>query len=128
MKRLIAILFLSLYLTTSTEVHELFKLPLLFFHFQEHRTENQALSFLSFLQEHYTGHSEQKTDWQKDSKLPFKTCQNDITHVQWFEPHEFQWKKCTLNFSVEKPSIISNQVILPLEQLNAIWHPPKTLI
>lgn len=128
MKRILAILFLSLYLTTSTELHELFKLPVLYVHFIEHQSENKTLSLVEFLSQHYSQHQDHDNDLKKDAKLPFKTCQNDVTHIQWFEPHEMYWQQYNPVFSIEKPSILSNQVILPLEQLNAVWHPPKFLI
>lgn len=101
---------------------------MLYFHFIEHKAENKTLTLSAFLKQHYSQHHDHDNDRQKDSKLPFKTCQNDFNHVQWFEPHIIDWHKGNLSFPVEKQQIISNQVILPLEQLNAIWHPPKTLI
>ncbi|MBU3676661.1 MAG: hypothetical protein FGM54_05710 [Chitinophagaceae bacterium] len=125
MKRFLAILFLGLYLTTTTELHELFKLPLLYFHFNEHKSENKNLSLSAFLHQHYSHHQDHDNDWQKDSKLPFKTCQNDFNHVQWFEPHTIQIQANAYSLIEKKKNLLSNQVIFPLEQLNAIWHPPK---
>jgi hypothetical protein len=47
-KKLLPILFLSIYLVSVTELHELFKLPQLVEHFIEHKTEDKQTTFLDF--------------------------------------------------------------------------------
>ncbi len=101
---------------------------MLYVHFNEHKSENKALSLITFLHQHYSHHQDQDNDWQKDSKLPFKSFQNDYNHVQWFEAHAIHISRESWFLSMKKQILLSNQVILPLEQLNAVWHPPKALI
>jgi hypothetical protein len=69
LKRFLAISLLGMYLTSFTEVHELFRLPLLLEHFAEHKTQVDDMSFVEFLVMHY------KTDVahdDHDNQLPFK--------------------------------------------------------
>lgn len=70
--RNIAVAFLlSIYLFSSTQLVELFKLPSLYEHYREHRSENPTINFLEFIQLHYTSnHNPSDT---KHADLPFKS-------------------------------------------------------
>ena len=70
MPRFIAILFLSLQLLTHTELCQLFKLPVLVSHYQEHKALNKEITLFAFLTMHYfNGGPHDNTDME----LPFKT-------------------------------------------------------
>lgn len=73
MKRIIAILFLSLQLLTSTELCQLAKLPILLEHYKEHAQLNQGISFVTFLKMHYFNGDPKDADYERDMQLPFKT-------------------------------------------------------
>lgn len=73
MKRLIAILCLLVYFFASTEAKQLFKVPVIFQHFAEHRQEDKQLSLLDFLDMHYLHGSPYDQDYDRDMKLPFKS-------------------------------------------------------
>jgi hypothetical protein len=73
-KKVISILFLTVYLFSATQVSELFKLPELFQHYIEHKAENHSLSFFTFLDLHYLHSSPKDADYTRDMQLPFKTC------------------------------------------------------
>jgi hypothetical protein len=80
-KKIIAILFGVLILNGSTEIHQLWKLPLLVQHYLHHRNENQSLSFITFLAIHYTDtHHPSDNDDKKDNELPFKSI-GEISHL-----------------------------------------------
>ncbi len=126
MKKLIAILFLSIYLISTTELHQLAKLPLLIEHFAEHKQQNNQLSFLEFLNIHYSGETKTDADHEKDMQLPFKSHDGCITNF----------------IAANIPPTLSNLVLKdfpeninsfsPLEDcilssnyLSNIWQPPK---
>lgn len=73
MKKGIAILFLSIYLCTVTEAHELLKLPVVFQHFIEHQSEDKNITVFQFLKIHYGQDDVQDDDYARDMQLPFKT-------------------------------------------------------
>ena len=73
MKKWVAIFFLSLYLLSTTEAHQLLKLPLLVQHYFEHKAENNRITLLSFLNMHYAETVVYDADYAQDMQLPFKT-------------------------------------------------------
>jgi len=73
LRQFIAIFLLSLQLFTGTELCQLFKAPILFQHYHEHKGGDQSLTFLSFLREHYLNSSESDPDYARDMQLPFKS-------------------------------------------------------
>ena len=73
MKRIIALTFLSLYLISTTELHQLLKLPALVEHFSEHQQKDKTITLWKFLCIHYANGNKKDADYEKDSKLPFKT-------------------------------------------------------
>jgi hypothetical protein len=97
MRRMTGIFLLLLMLLTTTECHQLFKLPVLVAHYQEHRQHDPAISFYSFLKLHYTPH-QKDADHKRDEQLPFKdvncvafsftTCECTHQHFQIISPLE----------------------------------------
>lgn len=76
MKAKIVIFLVSMYLITSTEFHQVLKLPLLVKHYVEHQEKVNDITFWEFLVMHY------KTDVahdDQDMSLPFKDCHHSIT-------------------------------------------------
>lgn len=66
-------MFLSIYLCTVTEAHELLKLPVIFQHFIEHQSEDKNITIFQFLKIHYGQDDVQDDDYARDMQLPFKT-------------------------------------------------------
>ena len=73
MRKIAAILFLSAYLITNTELAELGKLGVFFTHFQEHKQANKDLSLMDFVVLHYFSGDQQDDDKARDMQLPFTT-------------------------------------------------------
>lgn len=69
-KKLISILFLSLYLVSTTELYQLLKIPNLIEHYCEHKKLNPEMPLIAFLKTHYN-HPVNDGDDGKDQKLPF---------------------------------------------------------
>ncbi|HLP13071.1 MAG TPA: hypothetical protein VK177_14135 [Flavobacteriales bacterium] len=78
LKRFLAISLLSLYLITGTELKQFLKLPVLVQHYQEHKTQNAQLDFYSFLAMHYAGDDMNENDQERDSQLPFRSCDQSL--------------------------------------------------
>lgn len=123
MKKLIPILFLSIYVVSVTELHELFKLPQLVEHFIEHKSEDKKTTFLDFLVLHYSdsNHSDE------DTQLPFKShhdCGN-IVNAGFVTFHSF----CLVVKSTPMESKIHNTYstdFISSAYLSSIWQPPKS--
>ncbi len=126
MKRCIAILFITIFVLSSTEAHQLLRVPYIFKHYIEHHRENNQISFLTFLDMHYMHGSPRGADYDEDMKLPFKSTDS-----------------CRLNFSVVfilpvnvpitiKPVELSTHIPIifkdsfPVSEYHSgIWQPPK---
>jgi hypothetical protein len=64
-----------IFLFSRTDLNQLIRLPILFHHYQEHRSEKGGCSFWEFLNLHYGGPLKHADDRHGDhGKLPFKTC------------------------------------------------------
>jgi hypothetical protein len=126
LKKYISILFLTIYLFSTTEAIQLLKLPVIFQHFAEHKLEDKNISFFTFLDMHYMHGSPKDKDYDKDMKLPFKTLCDCISAVV---PAVIPQ---TVSFSFIKPlSIIEKKNYIILNQciasayLDNIWQPPR---
>jgi hypothetical protein len=125
-RKFVPILLTATYLLSTTQICELFKISILVEHYFEHRVENVNLTFIDFLEVHYNGQNTKDADYEKDMKLPFKTCDNMSL---------FNNFSCILNPSFEispkKNSCTSSQSFLLYEFqhtsdfLSFIWQPPK---
>lgn len=78
MKRYIFIVAAFLFLGSSTELHELARIPALLKHYSHHHSENPSLSLLDFLKLHYAGNHPNDNDETEDQGLPFKSGENMI--------------------------------------------------
>lgn len=74
MFKITAVLLLCCYLFSSTALSQFLKLPELIGHYFEHKNKQRDLSFLGFLCIHYFNGDVHDADYEKDMKLPFKTC------------------------------------------------------
>ncbi len=72
MKRTGPILFLLIYLLSSTELHQFLKVPLLFVHYTEHLQDNPSISLVDFMVLHYFSGDTRSVDYARDKQLPFK--------------------------------------------------------
>ncbi|MFA6060709.1 MAG: hypothetical protein WC756_21110 [Taibaiella sp.] len=127
MKKFTTILLLTAFLFSTTELHQLLKLPVVFEHFAQHRKENKSISFLEFLDMHYMHGSPRDKDYKEDMKLPFKTADNYTATVS---PALVSQLLPALAF----PVICSAETKLPVfdlwfnhaAHLSGIWQPPRS--
>ncbi len=127
LKKSISIFFFSLYLLSTTEARQLLKLPVIFQHYQEHRQENNQLTFLAFLDIHYMHGSPKDNDYDRDMQLPFKTPSDCISTIA------FAYVPTSLSISIPKPVLETTgikylrtkEAFLPSSYLSRIWQPPR---
>lgn len=74
MLKRIALLLLCCYLFSSTELSQFLKVPELIGHYLEHKEKQKDLSLWGFFCIHYFNGDVHDADYDKDMKLPFKTC------------------------------------------------------
>lgn len=126
MTKTAAIFFLSIYLLSATEAHQLFKLPVIFAHFKEHKKEDSSITFMRFLDIHYMHGSPKDKDYDRDMQLPFKTsadCASSVSpaFVPFFVQHA---APAPIELTVKNTAVTQNQFLLS-SYLASIWQPPK---
>ena len=126
MKKATAILFLTIYLLSTTEAQQLLKLPAVFKHFQEHQKENKDITIVHFLAIHYLHGSPRDKDYEEDMKLPFKTCGDCVSSIApAFVPVMVQLSTAKI---IEIPAMknhLSQDQFIISSYLASIWQPPK---
>jgi hypothetical protein len=127
LKKFTAILLFTAYLFSTTELHQLLKLPMVFIHFAEHQKENKSISFLRFLDMHYMHGSPRDKDYNEDMKLPFKTADNCTALVSpVLIPQLVQTPAIPVIIPVETKMRIFDAWFNPSSYLSSIWQPPKS--
>jgi len=127
LKRVSIIFLLIIYLTSISEFTQWIKVPVLFEHYVEHKTLNPHLTFLSFLNMHYSMEDDQDSDYDHDSQLPFKSHSGCINSgLIAFLPEFAEEINKNQFISGELHFIPSPESLLPQTILSSVWQPPKT--
>ena len=127
LKKLITILFLSIYVVSATELHEFFKLPQLVEHFMEHKSENHKTTLIEFLTMHYTSSEDGNSHNTDDTELPFKShhdCGN-VSHIAFVSFGAIQLNVKSIPIEVKSYNTYSSEFISSA-YLSSIWQPPKS--
>lgn len=126
MRRLAAILLLTSYMLSATELYEFVKLPMLVKHYIEHKEENQHMTLLEFLATHYAHDTIVDKDFKDDMKLPFKSCDHatlmnvPVVLNQQESQIVIKFSEYSQDKSPVIPSLSYNDAYL-----SAIWQPPR---
>jgi len=125
MRKGIAGILLLTFLLSHTELHQFFKIPVLFQHFHEHKKLDPAITFLGFLKLHYDK-IVIDDDYQRDQQLPFRDaeCAAVMTFITDVPPQQIK---------VEQQEFTEVPVkLFPLENLtysppfsNSVFQPPR---
>ncbi|SIP86290.1 hypothetical protein SAMN05880574_10143 [Chryseobacterium sp. RU37D] len=125
MKKLIAIVLLSLYLVSTTELYQFLKIPTLIEHYWEHKNLNPEMTLIAFLKTHYD-HPVKDKDYTKDRKLPFVIHTTPLALVFTIN------KGFIFEFKNGQPEKIRHHKIPSYDEdfcykgyLNSVWEPPK---
>ncbi|HMT28510.1 MAG TPA: hypothetical protein PKD91_04450 [Bacteroidia bacterium] len=125
MKRIIGIIVLVSFLTSASSLTEFLKIPVLISHFSEHKNASKNLSFFDFVYQHYINESVDDTqdkDYDKDSRLPFKS--DEISHYH-FAPFVLTQTDVELSL-IPGNFFFRNQKYTPLISFTPnIWQPPR---
>ncbi len=126
-KKITALFFFTVYLLSTTEAHQLLKLPVIFEHYSEHKQEDKNITALEFLAIHYLHGSPKDKDYDRDMQLPFKTSDDCISAISpAFVPLQIQQAPLeSIEINTEKIFILKDQFILSSYLAN-IWQPPKS--
>jgi len=126
-KKVISIFFLTIYLFSTTEAVELFKLPVVFQHYHEHKAIDKDLSFLSFLDIHYMHGSPRDADYDRDMQLPFKTpVHPTIIATGYISPTPISFIALKVFFIEKKQHLIYNTTGYSFNYHSSVWQPPRT--
>ncbi|MFT3844663.1 MAG: hypothetical protein QM725_06400 [Lacibacter sp.] len=126
MRKATAILFLTIYLFSSTELRQLAKLPILVQHYFEHKSQNSDITFAGFLAMHYEKDIIIDNDFAKDQQLPFKShhdCQF-ILSVAYVPATSFTTVIKPVSVETVK-HVICNDDFINSVYLSSVWQPPK---
>ncbi|TFF40686.1 hypothetical protein [Mucilaginibacter psychrotolerans] len=127
MKKFAAIFLLTAYLFSTTELHQLLRLPVVFEHFAAHQQKNKNISFLQFLDIHYMHGSPKDKDYSEDMKLPFKTADNCASMVSPVViPPVAHLLENHIVHIPEKELYIPKDELIPSSYLSRVWQPPKS--
>lgn len=126
MRRISLLFILFAYLSSVTEVHELFKAANLFAHYAQHLEHDDSLSFGDFLSMHYAENSEHASSEEHSESLPFKSNHTSTALISFvalipaigFEAIPLWVIEAATPVSFYKPIAASARV-------SAIWQPPK---
>jgi hypothetical protein len=126
-KKLIAAITLIGFLSSTTEVHELFKLQHLVSHYFEHSSKDGNISFAEFLHVHYShDHDNHKDEHHDKGCLPFQgdhgCLGNYINYFSSADPIKITLKQQVT--SIEQQPLLPT--IIVSDYLSKIWQPPKT--
>jgi hypothetical protein len=127
LRQFIAIFLLSLQLFTGTELCQLFKAPILFQHYHEHKGSDNSLTFFSFLREHYFDSNEREPDYARDMQLPFKSGTGVllVSHNISIPIPGFTIVPPAPAIEIEKQYHCSQSTWQPFQIIHTIFQPPR---
>lgn len=129
MKRTVILFLVGFYLSVSTPLSEIWKLPILIEHYEEHKSKNQQLSFIDFLKLHYEsdhlmGHP-LNHDYEQDQRLPFIQMNLPMNFICVVEEIN-SFKQLLFFDSTQIQKIISNHdEPMGSDYIDSILHPPQ---
>ena len=126
-KKWAALLFVCIYLLSTTEIYQFLKLPTLFEHYQEHKLQNLKLTFVQFVYMHYSQDSDHDGDADKDAKLPFKSHSCSSFSVNFVPLIGHLTVTFITGKEIYEKHTVSNlyTFIVTASHLHAIWQPPQ---
>ena len=129
MKKASAILFLTIYLSSTVAAQQLVKLPVVFQHYKEHKQWDNKIGFFQFLAIHYLHGSPKDADYDRDMQLPFKTSGDyvstiAIAFVSLIVPVSINAKP--VEIILDNNYIVKDQFVFSSYLAN-IWQPPRTV-
>lgn len=130
MKKALALLFLSAYLISTTELAQLLKFPMLVAHYFEHKEKKAQISMMEFLALHYEGNHfkghPHNRDFEHDQKLPF-VIHGDVLSLVFVHPQPIFFESLPRMELIEPTeAVFFDGPFVSKQFLSAIWQPPKS--
>ncbi len=126
LKKSASILFFMVYLLSTTEAHQLFKLPVVFQHYAEHKREDKDITIFRFLAIHYLHGSPRDKDYDRDMQLPFKATADCATAVVPVTAPEPTLEISAPEFPGNRNEYFNrNDYFIPSEFRCSIFQPPR---
>jgi hypothetical protein len=126
MRRFTILIILVSYLSSISEVHELFKAANLFAHYMQHREQDQGLSFSDFLEMHYNESSAHACAEEHNDRLPFKSHHASVSLLNFVAVIPSVTCVAIPSWVAEVGSPTSYYHPLSVSSgVSAIWQPPK---
>ena len=113
-----------LYVTATTQLSQMYKLPVFISHFLDHDKGGAFIDEMKvFIIHHYGGH-EMDDDWETDQKLPFMKV--EIAHIDLAEvPKIILVTPFVTKKKIGTTLVYFNDSNIYSHYLNSIWQPPK---
>lgn len=125
-KKVISICFLTIYLSSTIQAFELFKLPVVFQHYHEHKMWDKDMTFWSFLDMHYMHGSPRDADYGRDMQLPFKTYAHPIiSALNYVVPVPITIVIPKFFFIEKKQHLIYDTTGYSFNYHSSVWQPPR---
>ncbi len=110
----------------TTQLIDVFKIPALMAHFQQHQQASPTINFLQFIALHYFNGNPHDADYDQDMKLPFKSCTTTLmvtalepaSALPYNTPAFIQWNNSPQYITLNSTPLFTNYG-------NNIWQPPK---
>ncbi|WP_157278683.1 hypothetical protein [Olivibacter sitiensis] len=106
----------------NTAFCQLFKLPILFEHYKEHKSKDDRIGFVDFLSMHYWGDDLDDDDDDRDMQLPFKKI--DVHAHYLFVPGARISSVRKVAFAISASYSMSYNYFCPNPSLGSTFRPP----
>ena len=128
--RLISSLLLAVFISVQSllprlSVIELTKLPALLNHYKLHRNINSEITFLSFLELHYSNPSHHDQDHQEHHKLPFTDHHSTISPACFYCISDRNYTLAVRYFSISQTNGSVYCTIVEEDISTHVWQPPR---
>ncbi len=114
-------------LSTSPQLLELAKIPMLSEHFKEHKDWDSYVSFMDFMYIHYIQVNNKFGDTERDKQMPFKTPVHSPASSIGFVMSVIDFVIVPKSELIEQKQInIADVSVYYPQYLSSIWRPPKS--
>ncbi|UUC44056.1 hypothetical protein [Flavobacterium cerinum] len=103
---------------------QLFKVPVLFQHFEEHQAHNGSLGFVDFLAMHYWGDDINDSDDDRDMQLPFKKVDHHVPNLVFIPNRITYTSSVCIVPDTSRLKITYNNELHSNPHLGALFRPP----
>lgn len=112
-------------LMPGLRVLELGKLPALIHHYKSHRSLNSDLSFISFLELHYSNPAHHEQDHKEHHKLPFTDHHTTVSSTCVYFVSDRNFSLTVNRYSIGQTNQTVYHSIVEEDIAINVWQPPR---